>query len=168
MNNKDKYFQISNTSFHIIEIRKTEYMPFINDLNKAMPPGGFIKVINIADVHNKQEILKVFSDAFNFPDYYGHNWDAFNDCINDLTWLDASLYLLILIGIDKSEIDEESKNILLELLDIASRRWMKGENHNLRFQNIPIPFHILVVIDEGKTDKITNLLKSRGINSIDR
>jgi RNAse (barnase) inhibitor barstar len=36
-----------------------------------------------------------------FPNYFGHNWDAFNDCINDLEWLPTEHYVF---GISQSDL----------------------------------------------------------------
>jgi hypothetical protein len=30
-----------------------------------------------------------------FPSYFGRNWDAFEECLNDLSWVPAKGYLLI-------------------------------------------------------------------------
>ena len=29
-----------------------------------------------------------------FPAYFGHNWDAFEECVTELTWLPAQGYVL--------------------------------------------------------------------------
>lgn len=32
----------------------------------------------------KPEFFRTIQQALEFPDYFGHNWDAFNECISDL------------------------------------------------------------------------------------
>lgn len=34
---------------------------------------------------NKESFLREIGLLLNFPDYYGHNWDALNDCLTDIT-----------------------------------------------------------------------------------
>ena len=46
-------------------------------------------------VKSKEDFLRVAGAAMSFPDYYGHNWDAFDECITDLSWLPAKGYVLI-------------------------------------------------------------------------
>jgi len=41
--------------------------------------------IALNDVKTIQELHDLLAIAFDFPDYYGKNWDAFWDCITDLT-----------------------------------------------------------------------------------
>ena len=37
-----------------------------------------------APVTTREELHALLSDAFRFPDYYGRNWDAFDECIRDV------------------------------------------------------------------------------------
>jgi RNAse (barnase) inhibitor barstar len=42
--------------------------------------------------HFYEEIAK----ALNFPDYFTHNFDSLDECMNDLSWIDATdIHLLI-------------------------------------------------------------------------
>jgi ribonuclease inhibitor len=40
--------------------------------------------IKLTSIKNEIDLHKILKDAFNFPDYYGCNWDAFIDCMRDL------------------------------------------------------------------------------------
>jgi hypothetical protein len=66
--------------------------------------------------------------ALQFPWYFGHNWDAFNDCINDLDWLPAKHYV---IGISRADMliirDEKRLSILVESLGHAATAWPSYE-----------------------------------------
>lgn len=35
----------------------------------------------------KAEIFSIYSEKFSFPAYFGFNWDALYDCLNDLSWI---------------------------------------------------------------------------------
>ena len=39
--------------------------------------------------------------ALQFPDYFGENWDAVNDCLGDLEWIHADAIVLCLLDGDK-------------------------------------------------------------------
>ncbi|MCL2310035.1 MAG: barstar family protein [Proteobacteria bacterium] len=43
-------------------------------------------VVDIADIQNKAQLLKQFADTLDFPDYFGHNWDALYDVLCDEVW----------------------------------------------------------------------------------
>jgi ribonuclease inhibitor len=40
-------------------------------------------VIDVSDASNAHELHALLARQLSFPDYYGHNWDAFWDCVTD-------------------------------------------------------------------------------------
>ncbi len=40
-----------------------------------------------AGIRSKAELLAALASAGNFPDYFGENWDALQDCLRDLSWI---------------------------------------------------------------------------------
>ena len=38
-----------------------------------------------------ESVFDFYSRVLSFPDYFGYNWDAFNDCVDDLSWLDGGI-----------------------------------------------------------------------------
>jgi RNAse (barnase) inhibitor barstar len=46
-------------------------------------------------IKNKETFLKISGEALGFPDYYGKNWDAFEECIRDFGWCRAEGYLVL-------------------------------------------------------------------------
>ena len=53
------------------------------------------------EVCDKRSFLSKIATVMKFPDYFGHNWDALDECITDLDWCPAERYVLIY---DQSEI----------------------------------------------------------------
>lgn len=47
------------------------------------------------EIYNKESLLERFATALSFPDYFGRNWDALEDCLTDLMWLPAPGYVLL-------------------------------------------------------------------------
>ncbi len=45
--------------------------------------------VDIGHAHNKQDFLALVAKAMQFPDWFGGNWDAFADCLKDLSWTDS-------------------------------------------------------------------------------
>ena len=41
-------------------------------------------------MQSSDEIFAFYSSALSFPDYFGWNWDAFDECIHDLYWIDGT------------------------------------------------------------------------------
>lgn len=66
----------------------------IADLNAKLPeifptPRIELVVIEGDKITDKNSLFKEFSEKLSFPDYFGFNWDAFSDCMTDLSWLET-------------------------------------------------------------------------------
>ncbi len=48
------------------------------------------------DIRRKEELLQAVATALRFPEYFGNNWDAFEDCLRDMSWHPARGYLMVL------------------------------------------------------------------------
>lgn len=40
--------------------------------------------VDVSVASSREELHHLLASAFHFPDYYGHNWDAFDECIRDV------------------------------------------------------------------------------------
>ena len=57
--------------------------------------GIAVATIDGARIRDKETFLEEFARELKFPDYFGNNWDAFEECMKDLAWLQAEGVLLI-------------------------------------------------------------------------
>ena len=42
--------------------------------------------IDLSGILTKDAFLQRVSRALKFPDYFGMNWDAFEECLTDMSW----------------------------------------------------------------------------------
>ncbi|MBJ7336659.1 barstar family protein [Mycolicibacterium sp.] len=62
--------------------------------------------------------------SMQFPYYFGHNWDAFEECVNDLSWLRGASYLIVFDSAQHLLSDNpEDFGILLRILADAHEQW---------------------------------------------
>ena len=57
--------------------------------------------------------LKEYSAAFQFPYYYGNNWNAWDECATDLSWLMFDSVALIIDDYESLFVDEPDKERIL-------------------------------------------------------
>ena len=73
----------------------------VKDLKALAKRKGFaffhIEGRNIA---RKEQLLNHTAMALQFPKDFGHNWDALEECLTDLEWVDADGYLIYYDHID--------------------------------------------------------------------
>lgn len=84
---------------------------------------------------DKATFLAATAEAMSFPAYFGHNWDAFEECVNDLSWAPANGYVLLYdqlwrLACGHATDWQAARTILVE----ASRRW----------ETEGVPFYTLV------------------------
>ena len=51
-----------------------------------------------AQLKDEGELLGAIALAFDFPGYFGGNWDALLDCLSDMSWAPAKGYVLVLLN----------------------------------------------------------------------
>jgi hypothetical protein len=63
-------------------------------------PDANLRILStdVHDVQNEQQLLARVAGTMHFPDYFGANRDALEECLRDLEWLPARGYVLILEG----------------------------------------------------------------------
>jgi RNAse (barnase) inhibitor barstar len=84
--------------------------------------------IDLSEVGDKAELLAALADGLEFPEWFGGNWDALEDCLMDLSWIDAPGYVIVLADCD--ELIGESPDdftVALEVFDGAATFWHETE-----------------------------------------
>jgi len=87
--------------------------------------------VRLVAARDKNAFLNAIAKALQFPDYFGHNWDAFYDCLLDLKHGDGAGTLLVLrsaSGFARAEPEEFAAAV--DTLADAADYW-KGENKAL-------------------------------------
>lgn len=49
-------------------------------------------------LEDDRTLLAAVAEAFEFPDYFGANWDALDECLRDMSWAPAAGYVLVVTG----------------------------------------------------------------------
>jgi|SRR5688572_15056412 len=73
-------------------------------------------------INTEAELPKAISGACNFPEYFDGHWDAFNECIRDLSWLPPGDVILIHEDLPLLE-DRYSLSVYLKILADAIANW---------------------------------------------
>lgn len=74
-----------------------------------------------ADAH---AALLGIAETLRFPEWFGENLDALSDCLNDLSWLSAEGYVVVLEHTDDWRTqDPESFETAVEIFNEAAARW---------------------------------------------
>jgi hypothetical protein len=120
------------------------------------PPTEFVlRIIQGAKCQTIAGLLTECARALDFPDYFGHNWDALEECLIDLEWLPAKGYILFIT--DAGYVlpdDEEEYETFLEILRDAGEAWGSGQAG--MGARRATPFHALFAVSEQEKAKRTH------------
>jgi len=75
-----------------------------------------------AGIQNEAALLEALYNSLRFPDYFGGNWDALNECICDLSWLPPGDVILSHTDLPLSE-DRAALCAYLKILKRAIENW---------------------------------------------
>jgi hypothetical protein len=77
-----------------------------------------LSVVPIAFAH-KDALLKNIARALDFPDWFGHNWDALEDCLGDLSWRRAGGHVLLF----ENAMPSDDFGVLIDVLRSSAEFW---------------------------------------------
>ncbi len=107
-------------------------------------------------------LLQEFAAALQFPYYFGHNWDALDECLSDLEWLQGSQYIIIITQANELLKQEGEKfGLLLNILTGASEYWMHPSE--MKWTSNSIPFHVIFHCEQSSKQALMNRCHSAGI-----
>lgn len=102
--------------------------------------------VRLGVICTRAELFDRLSTALKFPDYFGGNWDALDECLRDFHWVEQRRVLIHhdeLPYLPKSELC-----IYLEILQRSVEDWFGDEHHEL-----------IVSFPKNAESKIRELLK---------
>ena len=117
--------------------------------SRLSPPGDLtVKTLDGRACRTKERLLKEIAVTLAFPDYFGENWDALEECLCDLSWVSGTGHLLLieeaealLAGADKDY------RTFLSILRATGGYWASDEAGRSAK-----PFHtVCAVTEEGKS-----------------
>ena len=80
------------------------------------------------NIARKEQLLNHVATALHFPTDFGHNWDALEECLTDMEWVDADGYLSYyehIEGLQSAHPDQFET--LVEILRDAVASWKEDD-----------------------------------------
>jgi RNAse (barnase) inhibitor barstar len=98
-----------------------------------------------ARMHTLEELFREYVREFSFPEYFGWNWAAFDECMKGLNDQPARAYLTVITRADQilSAEPDELATFLRQLEDVG-RRWGGAFGLGVEWGNGEVPFHTIL------------------------
>jgi hypothetical protein len=85
--------------------------------------GSALRVarIGLEGAADKAALMERVARALEFPQWFGGNWDALEDCLADLSWTKAEGHVLLVEG--TARLPRDDLGILIDVLRSAAAWW---------------------------------------------
>ena len=75
--------------------------------------------LDLARIDAQQALFERMAKALDFPDWFGRNWDALEDCLGDLSWRGGSGHVLLFESFPRGD----ELGVLLDVLRSSAEYW---------------------------------------------
>ena len=90
--------------------------------------------IDLEGCTDEDDLFGRIARALEFPDWFGRNWDALFDCLNDLSWLDVPG--VVLVFENTGDLADELPQALQTLRDMLIETAVEWRGQDLPFRAI--------------------------------
>jgi len=129
---------------------------------------GIAPVVRILRGVRCQDVDHLFQEwaaAFQFPYYFGNNWDAFEECIGDLSWLPAKGYVAV---VTQAHLllrqSDQALATLAEVFNGVAREWRMPSSPANRPLRPPTPFRVVFHAEPDHAAAATTRLQLAGVS----
>lgn len=117
--------------------------------------GLTVRVVRGQKMRTDEALFNEVAAAFQFPSYFGENWDALDECIVDLEWLaPGSGYVLYVVRADEVLADERewSIGVFVRVLNKAIMEWGTEVAQGEWWDRPPVAFNVVLQVDPQSAD----------------
>jgi RNAse (barnase) inhibitor barstar len=103
---------------------------FINKI-PSESENAFIAILDCNRCKTLSNFLDEIGRVFIFPNYYGKNMNALDECINDLEWINSLQYTLVFEKFENFLIDESEETFvsIIDFFSRVSKEWYSVPNY---------------------------------------
>jgi len=80
-------------------------------------------------MRDRKGVFDRFAEVLRFPSYFGRNWNAFLDCLRDLSWLQFTGMVVAILHSEHFLVDADPDELQLfcKIVSIAAEEWSKAD-----------------------------------------
>lgn len=106
--------------------------------------GTVVRFFRGKNMSTVQGLYNEFAAALQFPDYFGYNAGAFDECLEDLSWLPAEAYVLAIFdSADFLRIDPAQLPLFIDAFERIATKWSAPITQGETWDRPAVPFHVI-------------------------
>ena len=123
-------------------------MPFVFQSTADQVATADDLVVKIdSEISTRDKLFAQIAGGLQFPDYFGGNWDALDECLRNLSWVGPKRVVIVHQALP--QLSEDAVRTYLKILVRAVEDWRRDERHE-----------VVVVFPEGVELRVRELLKT--------
>jgi RNAse (barnase) inhibitor barstar len=143
---------------HILAANDSDACDQLWAWQRVSPGKRIARVVRARKCPTQDDLFDEFAAAWQFPYYFGENWDALEECLTDLEWLPASAYLLLVThAAHVLEKDATDRRITFwKVLHGLTSSWSQTRHP-------AVPFHVVAHVVPQDLEALRGELAAAGI-----
>jgi hypothetical protein len=95
-----------------------------------------------------------FAAALQFPQYFGENWAAFDECLSDMEWLlpAAGIAIVMYDAVEVLADSPDELGVLVSVLDKASNAYAQPVTGGHAWDRPAVPFRLILQAGSGEVE----------------
>lgn len=159
----DRLFEVASPRLHVVSRPSEDRIAYVWPLTK-LPDGAIFRRVRCDKMQTVPRLFDEMAAAFQFPPYFGENWNALDECMQDLDWMRGSSYTTLLWNAETLLADSPADELarFLRLLDRVGDAWSHPVSVGAAWDRPAIPFHCIFAVPPEQVDKL--VLRIRGFS----
>lgn len=101
-------------------------------MNKYTKDNVLIMEFDLRKIKTMNHFLREMSEFFEFPQYFGGNFDAMDDCMRDLSWFEEQTIDIYFLHLEDLQQKEKMYQEIKEILTFYQDFWQKSDEKSVR------------------------------------
>jgi hypothetical protein len=123
-------------------------MPKPDVVGACSSAGLLVRSVRGGKSRTVERMFDEVSAAWQFPDYFGENWPALNECIAEMDWLDPGRGIVFVVREPELFLVDEPAGDLADVVDVligAHDDYRQAIARGAWWDRAPVPFHVVLL-----------------------
>jgi len=128
----------------------SEFEDYVNSLRSGCE--RYVGVLRGERMQDFNSFFQEIAAVLQFPYYFGNNWNALDECIKDLNWLSAKIFIICITNSELILSQEGNDDCYAfgELLKETCDIWSMPDDEDKEWGRPARPFHIIMQCQDEK------------------
>ncbi len=164
MLNRDDLYTINNKCLMYLETEEDEFDNLLNLFRLDLDKNNVVVLLRGSKMKTIKDLFDEFASALQFPSYFGENWNALDECINDLSWLPGDNYIIGINDIKDVLISDSEGNLeaLFKVLNNACDEWRNPKALDEEWGREAKPFHVIMQYRKQDSEIVRDRFNKHG------